>query len=135
MLDIRLNILQMCTIYSTLTLVSYFNDKTPYYTGKIHKLFFTEESVKTLKKAGLFNRVLARLTKICNTGQFGSENTGFKYDEGSNIGWLKWKNGTRVYYSLFDEKVVILVSQSGNKNNQDKDIKQAKEVKNEYEEE
>lgn len=40
---------------------------------------------------------------------------------------LKWKNGRRVYYAYILEKSVLLIL-GGNKNGQDKDIKQATKI-------
>jgi len=84
-----------------------------------------------LKRSGLFLRVLARLKKVCDTGHFGQEKIGYKYLEAENIGWFKWKNGTRVYYSKFKGEIILLTV-SGSKNSQEKDISKAKEVRDEY---
>lgn len=75
--------------------------------------------------------VLARLKKVCDTDHFGQEKTGYKFLENENIGWFKWKNGTRVYFSKFEREIVLL-SVSGNKNSQEKDISKSKEVRDEY---
>jgi len=44
---------------------------------------------------------------------------------------LKWKNGRRVYYADIPEKKILLLL-GGNKNGQDKDIRQAKKIFNKH---
>jgi putative addiction module killer protein len=46
---------------------------------------------------------------------------------GDGILELKWKNGRRVYYATIPEKKILLLL-GGNKNGQDKDIRQAKKI-------
>ncbi len=108
-----------------------FGENDEYYQGLIHKLYITESCHLSLKRSGLFLRVLARLKKVCDTDHFGQEKTGYKFLEDENIGWFKWKNGTRVYFSKFKGEIILL-SVSGNKNSQEKDISKAKEVRDEY---
>lgn len=108
-----------------------FSEENKYYQGAKHQLYITELCHKGLKKSGLLLRVLARLKKVCDTDHFGPEKTGYKFLEDENIGWFKWKNGTRVYFSKFKGEIILL-SISGNKNSQEKDISKAKEVRDEY---
>ena len=63
----------------------------------------------------------ARLQRIENDGHFGTINT---FD---GLIELKWKSGLRVYTHRFETTLVIVLL-GGNKNGQSKDIKQAKKV-------
>jgi putative addiction module killer protein len=63
----------------------------------------------------------ARLDRICWDGHFGV----FKIFEG--LVELKWGSGMRVYGCFLGEKFVVLLG--GNKNGQNKDIRQAKKIR------
>jgi len=99
-----------------------------YYSGDKFKIQITEFCLKALKKSGLLVRVVARLKKIADTGHLGKEKEGYKYYPDEQLGWLKWKNGVRVYFSIDKEGNLFIVLLSGNKNSQEKDIKEAKEI-------
>ena len=88
------------------------------------------EGCKTkLKKAGVFHKVISRVKKVCDTGNFGVLNKRYKYFKRKNIGWLKWDDGTRVYYSVFDSDKIIILMTSGSKNKQADDIKKAERIR------
>jgi putative addiction module killer protein len=71
-------------------------------------------------------QVRSRIANIQDEGHFGEHK-----DLGGGISELKWKNGRRVYYAEIPEKQIILLL-GGNKNGQDKDIRQAKKIFNKY---
>ena len=71
-------------------------------------------------------QVRSRISHIQDDGHFGDHK---ELDDG--IWELKWKNGRRVYYTLIPEKRVLLLL-GGNKNGQDKDIRQAKSIFNKH---
>lgn len=52
-------------------------------------------------------------------------------DLGDYVFELKWQSGRRVYYAYLVEPNILLLL-GGNKNGQDKDIKQAKKILGEY---
>ncbi|MES2344457.1 MAG: type II toxin-antitoxin system RelE/ParE family toxin [Chlamydiota bacterium] len=67
-------------------------------------------------------QIRERLSHIQDDGHFGD------HKEVDNDVWeLKWKNGRRVYYAYIPEKKILLLL-GGNKNGQDKDIRQAKKI-------
>jgi putative addiction module killer protein len=63
-----------------------------------------------------------RIAHIQDDGYFGD----YK-DVDDDVWELKWKNGRRVYYACIPEKKILLLL-GGNKNGQDKDIRQAKKI-------
>jgi len=63
-----------------------------------------------------------RLSKIETDGHFGVHKDVSEY-----VWELKWKNGRRVYYAYIPKKNILLLL-GGNKNGQNKDIKQAKKI-------
>lgn len=67
-------------------------------------------------------QVRCRIANIQDAGHFGEHK-----DLGNGVSELKWKNGRRVYYAEIPERRVILLL-GGNKNGQDKDIRQAKKI-------
>ncbi len=88
----------------------------------------TPEYQKWLDKETKKSRVQIeeRLSKIEIEGYFG-----IRKDLGDHIFELKWRNGRRVYYSyILDLQVLLLIG--GNKNGQEKDIKQAKKIFKRY---
>lgn len=62
-----------------------------------------------------------RLDAITEHGHFGDVR---QLDE---IAELKWKSGRRVYFGRIESELILLLT-GGNKNGQDKDIKQAKAI-------
>jgi putative addiction module killer protein len=67
-------------------------------------------------------QIRARISHIQDDGYFGDHKN--LEDE---VWELKWKNGRRIYYACIQEKNVLLLL-GGNKNGQDKDIRQAKKI-------
>mgnify|MGYP002388429467 FL=1 len=67
-------------------------------------------------------QIASRLSNIEQSGHFGGHKS-----VGENIWELRWKNGRRIYYAYIPE-ASILVLLGGNKNGQNKDIKQAKKI-------
>ena len=63
-----------------------------------------------------------RLSNIETDGHFGTH----KYLE-KDVWELKWRNGRRVYYALLIEENILLLL-GGNKNGQNKDIKEAAKI-------
>ena len=62
----------------------------------------------------------ARLTRIEQEGHFGTVN------RFGGITELKWASGLRVYTGVMEPDVFVLLG--GNKNGQDKDVRQAKKI-------
>lgn len=71
-------------------------------------------------------QIAERFSKIELQGYFGES----KYLN-DNLWELKWKNGRRVYYAYVEELDIIILL-GGNKNGQDKDIKQSKKIYKNY---
>lgn len=67
-------------------------------------------------------QIRVRVSHIQDDGYFGDHK-----DVNDNVWELKWKNGRRVYYAYIPEKKILLLL-GGNKNGQDKDIRQAKKI-------
>lgn len=67
-------------------------------------------------------QILGRVSNIQDDGHFGDQK-----DLEDNVWELKWKNGRRVYFAYIPEKKILLLL-GGNKNGQDKDIRQAKKI-------
>jgi len=67
-------------------------------------------------------QIRGRLAHIQDDGYFGDHK-----DVGDNIWELKWKSGRRIYYANIPERNILLLL-GGNKNGQDKDIRQAKKI-------
>ena len=65
-------------------------------------------------------QIEARLLRLSGDGHFG---TVHRFGE---ITELKWKSGLRVYTTVRNPKVIVLLG--GNKNGQDKDIRKAKKI-------
>ncbi|MBI3508602.1 MAG: type II toxin-antitoxin system RelE/ParE family toxin [Chlamydiia bacterium] len=75
-------------------------------------------------------QVLKRLLKIEMYGHFGDHRSVSDYEKGhlKNAVWeLRWANGKRVYYAYIPEKRILLLL-GGNKNGQDQDISEAKNI-------
>lgn len=79
-----------------------------------------EQSVKSQVQ------IRVRVSHIQDDGYFGDHK-----DVNDDVWELKWKNGRRVYYSYIPEKKILLLL-GGNKNGQDKDIRQAKKILNKH---
>ena len=71
-------------------------------------------------------QVRSRISHIQDEGYFGDHK-----GVGDGVLELKWKNGRRVYYADIPEKKILLLL-GGNKNGQDKDIRQAKKIFNKH---
>ena len=71
-------------------------------------------------------QVRSRISHIQDEGHFGDHK-----EVGDEVYELKWKNGRRVYYAEIPEKKIILLL-GGNKNDQDRAIRQAKKIFNKY---
>jgi putative addiction module killer protein len=67
-------------------------------------------------------QISQRIAHIQDDGYFGVHK-----DLDHDVWELKWKNGRRVYYACIPEKKILLLL-GGNKNGQDKDIRQAKKI-------
>lgn len=111
--------------------VSFFDQINKYYEGKKHDAILLDDCKKRLQKSGVFHKVISRIKKICDTGNFGPSNKRHKYYVRKNLGWLKWDDGTRVYFSKFEDGQIIIFMTSGSKNNQDADIKEAEQIRDE----
>jgi putative addiction module killer protein len=70
-------------------------------------------------------QIRKRLSMIQNDGYFG-----LNKDLEDGVWELKWTDGKRIYYSFVPEMKVLLLL-GGNKNGQNKDIKEAKRIKEE----
>ena len=67
-------------------------------------------------------QIRERISRIQDEGYFGDHK-----DVNDGVWELRWKNGRRVYYTYIPEKKILLLL-GGNKNGQDKDIRQAKKI-------
>ncbi|HKY99835.1 MAG TPA: type II toxin-antitoxin system RelE/ParE family toxin [Rhabdochlamydiaceae bacterium] len=67
-------------------------------------------------------QIRERIAHVQDEGYFGDHKD--VYDD---VWELKWKNGRRIYYAYIPEKKILLLL-GGNKNGQDKDIRQAKKI-------
>ncbi len=75
-------------------------------------------------------QILKRILKIELHGYFGDHKSVSNYETGfiKNKVWeLRWNDGKRVYYAYIPEKRILLLL-GGNKNGQDQDIAQAKNI-------
>lgn len=89
--------------------------KTPEYTEWLEQETFKSQA-----------QIDQRISNILSYGHFGD----FQ-DVGNNISELRWANGRRLYYTYIAELDIVLLL-GGNKNGQDKDIKQAKNIIKKY---
>ena len=71
-------------------------------------------------------QVRSRIALIQDEGHFGDHK-----EVGNEVYELRWKNGRRVYYAEIPERQILLLL-GGNKNGQDKDIRQAKKIFNKH---
>lgn len=86
--------------------------------------WFAQQSLKTKSV------VSKRIKNIIEHGHFGDFKNVSKYDTGITkdcVFELRWDDGKRVYYGKIGE-VYLLLLYGGNKNVQDKDIKEAKNI-------
>lgn len=67
-------------------------------------------------------QIRQRVSYIQDEGHFGDHK-----DVDDHVWELRWKNGRRVYYAYIPEQKILLLL-GGNKNGQDKDIRQAKKI-------
>ena len=67
-------------------------------------------------------QIRERVSYIQDEGYFGEHKK-----VGDDVWELKWKNGRRIYYAYIPVKKILLML-GGNKNGQDKDIRQAKKI-------
>src|ERR1700722_17340986 len=75
-------------------------------------------------------QIQKRLSKIERYGHFGDHKSVSEYETGylKNAVWeLRWQDGKRVYYAYIPEKRILLLL-GGNKNGQDQDVSQAKNI-------
>jgi hypothetical protein len=98
--------------------MSFFDQYPKYYEGKEFDAILIDDCKQRLKRAGVFHKVISRVKKICDSGNFGQINSRYKYYVRKNLGWLKWDDGTRVYFSKFDNDQIVIFLTSGSKNNQ-----------------
>lgn len=71
-----------------------------------------------------------RIKKIVEYGYFGDFKNVSEYDRGitrNRVFELRWDDGKRVYYGEVDRSYLLLLY-GGNKNGQDRDIKEAKNI-------
>lgn len=81
--------------------------------------------------------VSKRIKNIINHGHFGDSKNVSLYDKGltkDRIFELRWDDGKRIYYGKIGDTYLLLLY-GGNKNGQDKDIKEAKKIFLQYIEE
>lgn len=73
-------------------------------------------------------QISARIQKIRDHAHFGDCK-----QLKSNLAELRWKNGRRVYFTVYEEKEkIVLLLLGGNKNGQTKDIKKARGLIEKY---
>ncbi|MGL4540432.1 MAG: type II toxin-antitoxin system RelE/ParE family toxin [Candidatus Rhabdochlamydia sp.] len=94
---------------------------------KAYIIFNTPEYDKWLQEQPIKSRVQihARLLHIQDNGHFGD------HKDVDDVWELRWKNGRRIYYAYIPDKKILLLL-GGNKNGQNKDIRQAKKILNRY---
>jgi putative addiction module killer protein len=71
-------------------------------------------------------QIAERIRKIEYEGYFGDHKS-----VGENIYELRWKSGRRIYYAIIPISQVLLLL-GGNKNGQNKDIKEAEKIYNDW---
>lgn len=98
------------------------------YIKGSYKIYKTPEYIEWLKEETLKSQaqIDQRISNILVYGHFGD----FK-DVSHTISELRWVNGRRVYYTYIAELDIVLLL-GGNKNGQDKDIKQAENIIKKY---
>jgi putative addiction module killer protein len=93
-----------------------------------YKIVITSEFEQWLEEESARSRVqiAKRIDNIKEEGHFGNHKQVRDY-----IWELKWDNGRRIYYSCISESQVLLLL-GGNKNGQNKDIRQAEKIYKEW---
>jgi putative addiction module killer protein len=91
---------------------------------KAYTIYNTLEYDEWLEEQPAKSQVQIRehLSHIQEDGHFGDHK-----DVEGDVWELKWKNGRRVYYAYIPEKKILLLL-GGNKNGQNKDIREAKKI-------
>jgi putative addiction module killer protein len=91
------------------------------------KILSTDEFREWLETLGAKNRTLvdSRLDRVRHFDHFGDSKS-----LGDGLSELRWKNGTRVYYSLvvLSDGRAALMLLGGDKNGQERDIAKARRV-------
>lgn len=89
----------------------------------IYRVFETEDFQRWFQKQTTKTRLIitARLERLQEEGHWGFVN---RFDD---LIELKWTSGMRIYTSLIDNTLVVILA-GGNKNGQSKDIKKAKNL-------
>ena len=97
---------------------------------KAYTIYNTIEYDEWLDEQTAKNQVQIRdrISKIQDEGYFGDHKD---VSKGNGLYELRWKNGRRIYYADIPEKQILLLL-GGNKNGQDKDIRQAAKIFNKY---
>lgn len=95
------------------------NTYTIYNTPEYDE-WLEEESAKSQVQ------VRSRIANLQDEGHFGDHK-----NLCDGVSELRWKNGRRVYYAEIPERQIVLLL-GGNKNGQDKDIRQAKKIFNRH---
>lgn len=85
-------------------------------TSEEYRVWYTEQTSKSKLQ------IDSRLLKIQDENHFG-----LIKDLEEGLYELKWKNGRRIYYAYLEEENILLLL-GGNKNGQNKDIKQARNI-------
>jgi len=88
-------------------------------TKEFEKWF--SKQIKSVK-----DKISSRLKLLTDHGYFGMIRGLDK-----NLYEFKWKTGIRVYFTIKDNKIILLLI-GGNKNDQKKDITKAKKLQKEY---
>ena len=91
------------------------------YRTIVFSKWFSKQDFKTQM------RINARLQRIEIDGHFGTINVF------NGLVELKWSSGLRIYMFLMEQKIIVILL-GGNKRGQDKDIKKAKNLKKQIEE-
>lgn len=90
------------------------------YKSLDYNSWYDEQPLKTQQQ------ITERLSKIELDGYFGDHKSVSEF-----IWELKWRNGRRIYYAYLAELSILLLL-GGNKNGQNKDITQAKNIFKKY---
>ena len=93
-----------------------------------YETWFNNQSLKTQ------TIISKRIKNIIENGYFGDFKNVSEYDKGitkNRVFELRWDDGKRVYYGKIGSLYILLLY-GGNKNGQDKDIKEAKNLFNKY---
>ena len=95
--------------------------------GKAYTIYNAPEYDESQIEQPAKSQVQVRsVSHIQEEGHFGDLRRG-----GDGVWELRWKNGRRVYYADIPERQILLLL-GGNKNGQDKDIRQARKIFNKH---